>query len=757
MTTIIVLLLLPFLSLQWLLISGSPTSTTHHEIPKHYVIYMGAPKPSPNNGNEAADAKVDEQLAHLQLLSSVIPSEEKERISLIHHYHHAIRGFSAMLTHSEASLLSGHSDVVSVFEEEILELQTTRSWDFIEAGMQSKWGLDKPITTNMIIGVIDSGIWPESVSFSGKGFGPIPSKWKGSCQTASDFNTSNCNRKLIGAKYYLPQSAKKEWTPRDLTGHGTHVASIAAGSVVPGTSFMGLGSGTARGGAPSARIASYKVCWSGGCSSADLLKAIDDALSDGVDIISISIGSKNGLSEEYLKDPTAIGAFHAEQKGVLVVLSAGNSGPTPYTLSNTSPWMFTVAASTIDRHFKSIVHLGNGKFLNAVGINLSNLSRSPTYPLIIGKDAAISSAVVSTAENCYKGSLDIKKVTGKLVVCVDGGDVERLDVIPLKQSKGLIMIMEDEKISPFPTNTFPWVQVGKVAESDILINYIRSTATPTATVLPTVDTPKLYKPAPVVASFSSRGPALLTENILKPDIMAPGEAILAADKNNTQFRFESGTSMACPHVSGAAVFIKSVKPAWTPSMIKSALMTTASAYDNTGKPLTNTSKEMANAHEAGAGELNHMKALDPGLVFETTTQDYFNFLCYYGYPETKITFIIKNTSFKCPKISNKELITDINYPSISIGKLPQSAPRVVKRTVTNVGPSSSTYTAQVDSPRGLVAKVNPDRIVFTNALKKAHFEVSFDGKGAARGYNFGHITWSDGVHSVRVVYAVKVV
>ncbi|XP_062092047.1 CO(2)-response secreted protease-like [Humulus lupulus] len=757
MTTIIVLLLLPFLSLQWLLISGSPTSTTHHEIPKHYVVYMGAPKPSSNNGNEAADAKVDDKLAHLQLLSSVIPSEEKERISLIHHYHHAIRGFSAMLTDSEASLLSGHSDVVSVFEEEILELQTTRSWDFIEAGMQSKWGLDKPITSNMIIGVIDSGIWPESVSFSDKGFGPIPSKWKGSCQTASDFNTSNCNRKLIGARYYLPLKAKKEWTPRDLTGHGTHVASIAAGSVVPGSSSMGLGSGTARGGAPSARIASYKVCWSDGCSSADMLKAMDDALGDGVDIISMSIGSKNGVSIDYLKDPKAIGAFHAEQKGVLVVLSAGNSGPAPYTVPNIAPWMFTVAASSIDRHFKSMVPLGNGKFLNAVGINFSNLSRSPIYPLIIGKDAAISSSVVSTAENCYKGSLDVKKVTGKLVVCVDGGDAERLDAIPLKEAKGIIMIMEDEKISPFPTSTYPWVQVGKIAESDILMNYIRSTVTPTATVLPTVDTPKLYKPAPVVASFSSRGPAVLTENILKPDIMAPGEAILAADKHNTQFRFDSGTSMACPHVSGAAVFIKSVEPTWTPSMIKSALMTTASAYDNTGKPLTNTSKEMANAHEAGAGELNHMKALDPRLVFETTTQDYFNFLCYYGYPETKITFMINDTSFKCPKISNKELITDINYPSISIGNLPQSAPRVVKRTVTNVGPSSSTYTARVDSPRGLVVKVNPDRIVFTNALKKVPFEVSFDGKGAARGYNFGHITWSDGVHSVRVVYAVKVV
>ena len=169
---------------------------------------------------------------------------------------------------------------------------------------------------------------------------------------------------------------------------------------------------------------------------------------------------------------------------------------------------------------------------------------------------------------------------------------------------------------------------------------------------------------------------------------------------------------------------------------------------------------MASPHEAGAGELNHMKALDPGLVFETTIQDHFNFLCYYGYSQMTITSMIKGTTLQCPSNSNKELITDINYPSISIGNLnqQQSTPRVVKRIVTNVGPSSSTYTAQVYNPTtGLVVKVNPNTIVFSNDLK-VPFEVSFDGKGAAKGYHFGHITWSDGNnHSVRIVYAVNVV
>ncbi|KAF4382057.1 hypothetical protein G4B88_006689 [Cannabis sativa] len=566
---------------------------------------------------------------------------------------------------------------------------------------------------------VNDRIWPEAESFNDKGIGPIPSKWKGACERASDFNaSSNCNRKVIGARFYVldpKQAASKELTPRDSTGHGTHVASTAAGAVVPGASDMGLGSGTARGGAPSARIASYKVCYSGGCSSAGILKAIDDAINDGVDIISMSLGYSTPSSNSFLEDPLSIGAIHADQNSILPVLAAGNAGPTPSTVSHTAPWTFT-----------------------ALGINYSNLSRSAIYPFVIGKEAAINSSVVSIAEKCYSGSLDIKKISGSIVVCVDGGDPSRLDVVPLITSKGLIMFTGKTVLGS--TSTFPSVQVNNIADYDILVNYFHSAANPTATIYPTVEVPKLYKPAPVVANFSSRGPGQFTENILKPDIMAPGMAILAAAMNTTKYVFMSGTSMACPHVSGAATFIN--------------------AYDNTGKPIRNELNLVASPHEAGSGELNHMKALDPGLVFDTTTQDYFNFLCYYGYKEAKIKSVLKGANlFQCPINSKPELITDINYPSISIGNLKrqQSSPTVVKRTVTNVGASISTYTVRVNSPKGLVVKVNPDRIVFSNSLNKTSFEVSFDGKGAVSGYNFGDITWSDGLdHSVRVVYVVKI-
>jgi subtilisin family serine protease len=177
---------------------------------------------------------------------------------------------------------------------------------------------------------------------------------------------------LIGARYYNTQdtlSSNKthiegtKGSPRDSIGHGTHTASTAADVFVDDASYFGLGKGTARGGSPSTRIASYKTCSDDGCSGSTILKAMDDAIKDGVDIISISIGLSSLMQSDYLNDPIAIAAFHAEQRGVMVVCSAGNDGPDPYTVVNTAPWIFTVAASNIDRNFQSTIVLGNGKSL----------------------------------------------------------------------------------------------------------------------------------------------------------------------------------------------------------------------------------------------------------------------------------------------------------------------------------------------------------------------------------------------------------
>lgn len=134
-----------------------------------------------------------------------------------------------------------------------------------------------------------------------------------------------------------------------------------------------MAQGLARGGAPSARLAIYKVCWAtGGCSSADLLAAFDDAISDGVDVLSVSLGSPPPLPG-YVDDVVAIGSFHAVAKGIAVVCSAGNSGPSPQTVINTAPWIITVAASSIDRAFPTMITLGNNQTLVVVSSSLSSM------------------------------------------------------------------------------------------------------------------------------------------------------------------------------------------------------------------------------------------------------------------------------------------------------------------------------------------------------------------------------------------------
>ncbi|KAF8028173.1 hypothetical protein BT93_E0933 [Corymbia citriodora subsp. variegata] len=762
-----------FLSLPWFFIS----STSSNPTPQPYVVYMGS---SSNGDREDVEAA---ELSHLQLLSSISSRQKSQKVSLLHHYFHAFRGFSAMLMESEASELSGHEKVLSVFPDPVLQLHTTRSWDFLEVGSsdQTRSQYHHP-SNDVIIGVIDTGIWPESPSFSDEGVDEVPARWKGTCMGASDFKKSNCNRKLVGARYYGIQSSSSSGTgtgtestkvsgsPRDSVGHGTHTASTAGGALVVNASYYGLAEGTARGGLSSTRIASYKACTEEGCSGSVILKAIDDAIRDGVDIISISIGSSSIFQSDYLHDPIAIGAFHAEQMGVLVVCSGGNDGPDPYTVVNTAPWIFTAAASSIDRDFQSAVVLGNGRTFTGSAINFSNLTRSKKYPLVYAKTAAANFTPADEARNCLPGSIDRTKVAGKIVVCVDiypmGSRKIKKLVVEDAKAKGMILIGENQNGDPFDSGVFPFTQVDNVAGYKIL-KYISSAKYPTATVLKTTAVSD-QRPAPTVASFSSRGPGELTENILKPDIMAPGVAILAAvipknepgtvpvGKEPPKFSIKSGTSMSCPHVSGAAAIIKSVHKAWSSSMIKSALMTTATFVNNEGKPLMNSSKSLANPHEIGVGEISPYRALHPGLVFETTPKDYLKLLCYLGYSQKNISSMA-GYEFHCPENSGDELISDVNYPSISIGKLSRhGSARVVTRTVTNVGPANSTYIASVDSPMGLTVKVYPSKIDFRPNAGRVSYNVSFQGKEAAGGYSFGSLTWSDGRHSVRTVFAVNV-
>lgn len=324
---------------------------------------------------------------HLNMLQQAMQGSFVSQ-SLVRSYNRSFNAFAANLTHKEHENLASFGEVVSIFPSRTLQTQTTRSWDF----MGFPENVDRMLTTesDIVVGMIDTGVWPESESFNDRGFSPPPRKWKGVCRGGKNFS---CNNKLVGARYYGSDSA------RDELGHGTHTASTAAGRKVRGTSFYGLGRGTARGGVPSARIAVYKACTLL-CLEPDILAAFDDAIADGVDIISISISL--GDPVDLMFDSIAIAAFHAMQKGILTVQSAGNNGPKPGGIASVAPWILTVGASTTDRMFVDRVVLGNGHVITGAAIDTFKRKKAVKFPLVYMEKMSQPTAVNSTQRNVLK-------------------------------------------------------------------------------------------------------------------------------------------------------------------------------------------------------------------------------------------------------------------------------------------------------------------------------------------------------------------
>lgn len=771
-----------FLALIAAAASGGAAGRGHGERSEVYVVYMGAvpPQTSPNFLRES----------HLRLVGTVLRGQMAESV-VVQQYKHGFSGFAARLSKDEAAALRRKPGVVSVFADPVYQLHTTRSWDFlqqnavkIDSARRSPGGT-KPAasstpsspTMDTIIGLLDSGIWPESPSFNDAGFGDVPSKWKGVCMAGDDFNSSNCNKKLIGARYYdlgdVKRSARSSGnSPRDEVGHGTHTSSTAAGNAVTGASYYGLAPGTAKGGSAASRVAMYRVCSEEGCTGSAILAGFDDAIGDGVDIISVSLGASPYFSPDFSEDPIAIGSFHAVTKGVMVVCSAGNAGPEAATVVNAAPWILTVAATTIDRNFESDVVLGgNNSAVKGGAINFSNLDKSPKYPLITGASAKSSSVSdTDSASHCEPGTLDASKIKGKIVLCIhslsDTSKMEKIDELKSAGTVGSILVNDVQRAVATAYIDFPVTEITSPAAADIH-KYIASTSEPVATITTTITVTE-YKPAPVVAYFSSRGPSAHTGNILKPDVAAPGVNILASwiptsslpagQKQPSQFNLVSGTSMACPHVAGAAATVKAWNPTWSPAAIRSAIMTTATQLNNDKAPMTTDSGSVATPYDYGGGQVNPNGALDPGLVYDLEADDYLQFLCNYGYDSSQIKLITTPPSgFSCAGNASKDLISDLNYPSIAVTGLGRAGSRTVTRAVTNVGAQAeASYTVSVSVPDGLDVKVVPSKLQFTKSVKKLPFQVTFSGMNmAAKGALSGSITWSDGKHTVHSPFVVS--
>uniref|UniRef100_A0A0D6QSY6 Subtilisin-like protease fibronectin type-III domain-containing protein n=2 Tax=Araucaria cunninghamii TaxID=56994 RepID=A0A0D6QSY6_ARACU len=671
--------------------------------------------------------------------------------SHLYTYDKVLHGFSAKLTQSELDMLEEMPGHVLTVPDPVGTMDTTHSLEFLGLSPDSGLWPASRFGDDVIVAILDTGIWPESRSFLDGGMGPVPSRWKGTCENGTAFDPGLCNRKLIGARYFNKGVVAKYGnidhgsdfdSARDYKGHGSHTSSTVGGNYVDDVDFYGYAPGTARGVAPAGRIAMYKVLWSKGRMGSDVLAGMERAIIDGADVLSLSLGFP---SSPYFQDSIALAAFEAIKRGVLVVCSAGNDGPERGYMHNGAPWIFTVGASTIDRDYAALLTLGDGTLINAssfyINTNLTGNSKISQAPL-----------VYQSGDPACKKHLDPGTVGGTVVLCMN----ESSSLLQVAKSAGALALLSaintDQLRLLWPEKDFPVVYL-KSIERAALVNYASSTANPVVEIQFGM-TVLGARPAPAVASFSSRGPYEASPIILKPDVIAPGVNILAAWRSNVtgepNYKMDSGTSMSCPHVAGLSALVKAVHRDWSPAAIRSALMTTSYTVDNSNKPIVDIGYRgnPATPLDMGAGHVDPEKAIDPGLVYDLTAMDYVNFLCTLNYTTQQIQ-IIAHTTVSCPK--GVDFGSDaLNYPSFTAilkKNAAVSSSVTFKRTLTNVEEEASYYEAVVEAPKGIKVQVYPSVLEFKEKFQKLNFTLTVEAEGGTsvgdEDVRYGYLSWID--------------
>jgi len=687
-------------------------------------------------------------------------------------YSLATNGFAATLSAAQAQKLAADPAVQAVVSNEILQTQAAEpSTDFLglsgDAGYWERFGTGEGV----VVGIIDTGIAPENPSFAGEALGTDATTgdpylsgstitfdkadgdtFRGFCQRGEQFTADDCSTKIVGARYFvdgfgegrLADAEQGEFvSPRDGDSHGSHTGSTAVGNADVPVTIDGRDFGTISGVAPDAKIAAYKVCWTGdatrgiadGCATADLLSAIDAAVQDGVDVINYSIGGGGADSTISLTDAAF---FEAARTGIFVAASAGNSGPTASTVDNAAPWITTVAASTIPSYDATV------RVTSAAGVATSYLGGSTSLSTdpagLTGRfvDSDQVGLAGQTAENvayCAPGSLDPAALAAladgddAIVLCDRGvtdrvsksAEVERIGGV------GTVLVNRTPSSVDVDAHPIPTVHVDAQAYDAL---HASAQAGDQVTLLDGNPDALPEPVTPQIAGFSSRGPLTVDGgNLIKPDISAPGVAILAAGANaegaDPTYEFLSGTSMSSPHIAGIAALYLGQDPEASPMEVKSAMMTTA--YDLSNADGTPDRDVFAQ----GAGHVEPGSMTDPGLLYLSDETDWV------AYAET---------------LGTSE-DSQLNLPSIAVGSMLNTS--TVTRTVTSTGPG--TYTAQpVDLP-GIDTVVTPSTLTFTEAGQEASYDITFTRTTAAPNeYSTGYLSWTDGgTHVVRSPLAVR--
>jgi hypothetical protein len=613
----------------------------------------------------------------------------------IYDYTAVFNGFAADLTEEQAAKLEASKGIVSVEKAENVEVDTSSTpaflglsdkgglWD--QLGGTAKGGLGSGAGEDVVIGDVDGGYWPENPAFADRrpdGGNLYPHKvtgFSGACQAGEDFPASTCNGKVIAARFFnagigVDRIPDFEYlSPRDYGGHGSHTASTMAGNFGVQATGDAAGFGKLSGIAPRARLAVYKACWvlptaaSGSCNTADTTAAIDQAVEDGVDAINYSISG----TQSAFTDSVEVSFLFAAAAGVYVSASAGNTGGTATGVSHPSPWITTTAAGTHNRDGQGTVTI-DGVVYNGA----SSAANPVSGTLIEAKTAKLPTAADTDATLCFLGTLDPAKVAGKIVVCDRGVNARTDKSLEVRSAGGIGMIMLNTGPNSINADLHyvPSIHLQSAAYAAI---HAAAAAANSATISQGV---LVYNaPAPFAASFSLRGPLVAGGgDILKPDIMAPGQDVLAAvappGNHGREFDLYSGTSMSSPHLTALGALMHQAHPDWSPMMIKSAFMTTAyqsNDYDQ---------------FSWGAGHVDPNKAVDPGLVFDSGLNDWLAFL--------KGQKLYTGAG---PSID----ASDLNLASIAIGDM--AGAQTVQRTATSVGSKSETYTFSTTGLAGVTA------------------------------------------------------
>lgn len=677
----------------------------------------------PLNANQRA---VDAYLRHVERQEASARADIEAAVpqsTVTGSFQVAYGGVSAIVPANRIEDLLAVQGVVAIQADSLQQPLTDASPEFI--GATSAWdqlGGSATAGEGVIVGVLDTGIWPEHPSLADHGNLSHPGGTYG-CEfgdgTDPDLGDPfTCNNKLIGAYAFVDTylafgpdlleefcaADRSECSARDSNGHGTHTATTAAGGPVEEAVLLGVDRGPISGIAPGAHVIAYRVCLDQGCFQSDSVSAVEQAILDGVDVLNFSI---SGGSNAYT-DPVELAFLDAYAAGILVNASAGNAGPGAGTANHAGPWTNTVGASTSDRQFLTTLALtaDGGASLNIVGATVTDGIATPT-------DVVLAEDVPGYDDPLCLDPLPDDSAVGLIVAC-ERGVIARVDKSKHVEPSGAAgMILYNP--SPQGLNTdnhfIPSVHIDQ-PDSDAFLAFMEQESGVQASWTGGVAS---EVPGDVMASFSSRGPL---GDFLKPDVTAPGVQILAgntpvpvgagAGVQGQLYQAIQGTSMSSPHAAGAAALVKAAYPDWTPGQMKSALMT-ASVQD----VLKEDGSTPSNPFDRGAGSIRADRSLSPVVTFDVQADDYYASA---GDPLGRV---------------------HLNLPSVYANPMPGAIQTT--RTMTNSDSQDQPFTIRTSAPGGVSIAVSPSR-GSVPAGGSTELTVTISAPSVADGWYFGQVT-----------------